>query len=231
MIPPTESVVRSVQGDELSCFESRPTHFAAKLARRIGILMLGCLGALPLRAEDGNFYIVANDRMADGKPWRGSGDIFLNLPGLPVTTTAQTKSAPSLVLCTVSSGGNIECPGSKGRDSMGRFGSPCHLSKDCEFNDIALPAGDVFGLVVISPGMLYTNLVDAVVFSRKKISTKDPAYQDLNTILHQVVERIATSGSDDERRRRERPFPLKTFDDCAVAACTLRQSELKFEVQ
>ena len=63
------------------------------------------------------------------------------------------------------------------------------------------------------------------------MGTKDPAYLALDDLLRAGAERLAPSGSADERQRRARPFPLKQLSACAVASCSLRQSELKLVPQ
>ncbi len=186
--------------------------------------------ALPAtaRAELADISVRAADRKADGKSWRGSGAVFIPIPGMGgVTPQMEVKNAPSMVLCTVTLAGDLACPGAKGRDTRGRLASPCHLSIDCDFMDIDLPPDEAFGLIVISHGMIFTSLVDAVVVSRKKINTRDPAFVSLDEMLRSASERLAPSGSQDERQRRERPFPLKTLDACALSSCSLRQSEWK----
>jgi hypothetical protein len=177
----------------------------------------------------GSFEIKADPRMADGRPWRGMEGVFVNIPFMPITGTAQTKSAPSFVLCTVSMRGDVQCPGSRGQSGDGRWISPCHLSYDCEFNDMPLPDSDIFGVIFISIGIKNTPFADAAIFTRQKFTMKSTEYLEMDARLHDVVNSLTKEKNRDELRRRERPFQMYELEYCAATPCRLRQTELKFE--
>lgn len=177
------------------------------------------------------FTVRLNERRADGKSWRGSGAVFFGIPGLSITPQVEVANAPSALLCLVAANGAWACPGAlRELDDMKRMASPCHLSFDCEFEQIKLPPGESFGLVIISHGILLTDLVDAAIISRKKLKTTDPQYKEINKKLREFIEKLLPADDSDERLRRRRPFPLLTLEDCEGASCTLRQSILKIEL-
>jgi len=188
--------------------------------------------ALPykLSGSTATFTVRINDRMNDGTSWRGSGAVFLGLPG-GITPQVEVANAPSPLLFMVASDGTWSFIGNlNDRDSVGHPKSPCHLSYDCEFMDVPLPQGELFAIVLASTGIIAGDLVDAAIFSHKKTGTRDPAYQAFNATLHQTVEQIVPSNTSDERRRRQRPFPIVTMEDCIGVSCTLRQSIVKLEM-
>lgn len=215
-------------------FAPAPTPSSRGFVRlhRAALCLLCLLFAATATAATGTFTLKVNERKADGTSWRGSGAVFFSIPGIPgITPQAEVAGAPSPMMFIVGMDGQWTFVGKDRDPRTGRPISPCHLSHECEFEDVELPEGEVFGVVFATTGILLSGLIDAVIFSRQKMSTKDPAYQEFNAKLHEVVERIVPSNSPGELRRRSRPFQLLTAEDCAVASCTLRQSIVKIETQ
>jgi hypothetical protein len=193
-----------------------------------------------LRAKTANFHVYINSRRDGGYPWHGPGDLFV-LGGKLVT---HLPEAPGAVLCIVTLNGKASCPGqhsdelSKGADSdTGKVQrartkkpkSPCPSSFDCEFDDIALPSDDVFGLVFIDPAFVLINLVEGVILMRKPLTKKDPIIQAFDERLRTAIAALAPPGPFEVKRRR-RPFQIRMLDDCSPS-CKFTQSEIAIELK
>lgn len=192
-----------------------------------------------LRAKTANLHIYINSVKATGHPWHGPGDIFA--AGGKVAT--KFPDTPGAVLCIVTLNGEASCPGQRADEQIkgdesdkGKFQkliakklqSPCPSSFDCDFDEVALPSDDIFGIVFIDPAYLLINLVDAVILTRKPLSKKDAAIKSFDEKLRSAIARLAPPGPF-EQKRRLRPFQVRMLDACADG-CKFGQSEISIEL-
>lgn len=209
------------------------------------VLAAGALGAHAVSAD---FHVYINDRKESGHPWHGPGDIFV-MKGKVAT---HLPDAPSAVLCIVRKDGSTTCPGRRSGSGVDKASeqrkegsgppasaprgleawvnrppSPCPSSRDCDFKAIALPPDEIFGVVVIDPAMVFINLVDAVVVTRKLLSEKEPEVVAFDGRLREALAKLAPPGPF-ESKRRLRQFPVRTLDECRKG-CKFTQSELLIE--
>lgn len=106
--------------------------------------------------------------------------------------------------------------------------SPCPSAYNCEFEDIALPADEVFGVVVIDPAMALINLVDAVIVTRQMRTKKDADVAVFDEKLREAVNKLAPPGPF-EAKRRLRKFEVRTLDECRKG-CKFSQSEITIDI-
>ncbi len=188
---------------------------------RLALLLIGLatLCAHAARAEMMDISIHVHDRQSSGLPWRGSAIPQL-VPG-PLVFGQLHNSAPSVTLCIFRQGGDMQCRGTP----SGQIQSPCPLSYDCEFDDVALPSDDLFGLVFVSQGMIKRGLVDALILTRSTRRRSDPAVRSLDEVLRNAAARLAPADPT-EAARRSRHFPVFELGKCG-STCSLTQSEFK----
>ena len=133
--------------------------------RRKLFLMSAILAAFVLaaaasaRAETALVHVFVNQTQESGQRWAGCPDLIIGLAILKCG-----NEAPSAVLCVFDASGQRSCLEPNRQTEALR--SPCPKSFDCDFRHVALPVGLVFGVLVVSPSLLDTKLVDAVVFTR-----------------------------------------------------------------
>lgn len=202
-----------------------------------------------LTAKQADFYVLINPRKDSGHPWHGPGDLFV-LGGKMVT---HLPEAPGAVLCIVLPDGAASCPGQRDnaaaavtapepasspasgkgtRPGLSKFmakklASPCPSAYSCEFESIALPADDLFGVVIIDPAMALINLVDAVIVTRTYRTKKDADVVAFDNKLRVAVNQLAPPGPF-EAKRRQRKFEVRTLNECRKG-CRLSQSELTID--
>jgi hypothetical protein len=201
-------------------------------------------------AKQADFYVQVNQRKDSGHPWHGPGDLFV-LGGKMVT---HLPEAPGAVLCIVLPDGTASCPGQRGETAvapkpapepasapaprkgpppgLSKFmakkpASPCPSAYSCEFENIALPSDDMFGVVVIDPAMALINLVDAVIVTRSYRTKKDADVVAFDEKLRAAVNQLAPPGPF-ESKRRLRKFEVRTLNECRKG-CKFSQSEITID--
>lgn len=218
-------------------------------------------GELSASASKATFHVLVNQRKESGHAWHGPGDLFV--AGGKIAT--HLPEAPSAVLCIVTRGGKVACPGQREGAPQGqvdvdaetpakpakpgtpptsgkpsptdgvskmakRFGnklqSPCPSAYDCSFEEIALPSDPIFGLVVVDQAMVFVNLVDAVIVTRRPMTQKDEEVIEFDKRLREAVKTLAPPGPF-EAKRRLRKFQVRTLNECPDG-CKFSQSELTF---
>lgn len=104
--------------------------------------------------------------------------------------------------------------------------SPCPSAYDCSYDDIALPPDPIFGVVVLDQAMVFVNLVDAVIVTRRPMTQKDAEVVEFDQRLREALKVVAPPGPF-ESKRRLRKFQVRTLDECPDG-CKFSRSELTF---
>jgi hypothetical protein len=163
--------------------------------------------------------LMVDPTTVNGNPWGGGGAFILHsIPFMPNNPTV----APSVIFCVVT----LEHPepDCHGIRENGKLHSSCVQSFDCEWTNLHIP-DDVFAFVFFSRGMMFTKLVDIVIFTRHRLTANNPDRHRIEDVARQAAARLAPPLLHSEVERRERPFQIFGLDDCA-SGCRLRQSKI-----
>lgn len=180
------------------------------------LILAAMLG--PARAEKVDVSVRIQERQASGLPWRGTA--MPNLMHGPLMFGQLHSTAPSPILCLVRVSAQAVC------FNVGQRGvqSPCPLSFDCEFESVDLPREPVFGLLLLSQGMVNRAMVDGLVLTRGRRSRTDAEVEAIDQRLRELAAQIAPPDRT-EAQRRTRRFAIREVAEC-VDGCVLQQSRL-----
>jgi hypothetical protein len=197
----------------------RTNQFRSVFPILVALLCLFAFG--DTRAETADISIHIQERQASGLPWRGPA--IPNLMYGALIFGQLHSTAPSAILCIVRQTPGLYCQ----KAVQGDLKSPCPLSFDCSFEDVQLPADEVFGLMFLNQGMMNRGLVDAVLLTRSHLTRHDPAVAAMDQIVRDAAARLAPPNTT-EVSRRSRRWSIMELRECE-SRCDLTQSRIKVE--